>query len=213
MKENSRPSKEGSTVDKIIVTKASPSTNGAQKQNGNGYCYVKRNDDTLTQLTKLNHSGYGTTEVTSWNNTQSNMVREVDNDQREDRKRHAEDDDDDEMDMGRTKKIKYGIKLQNSSNQGGKLPNPFQEQQNHVNQNGNGGHRQNSYSNNNGNGFSRFYGHNKKNNNFNGSKYSKNQHNNFNNNHNNSNFHGKPNYSNKNNYKGNRHFYSGNNRR
>lgn len=211
VKENSRPSKEGSTVDKIIVTKATLSTNGVQKQAGNGY--VKRSDDTLTQLTKLNHSGYGTTEVSSWNNTQSNMAREVDNDQREDKKRHAEDDDDDEMDMGRAKKMKYGInhaKLQNASNQGGKLPNPFQEYQNNVNQNGN---RVNTYSN--GNGFNRYpnNGNHKKNINVHG-KFNNNKH--HNNGYNNGHYHGKQqNYSNKNNYSnnnGNRKYYTNNRR-
>jgi ubiquitin carboxyl-terminal hydrolase 36/42 len=140
LKENSSPSKHGSTIDKTIITKAS-TTNGSAtngevngKKLTNGY-HVKRNDDTIQQLTKLNHSGYGSSEVVSWNNTPSNMNREVVNDQYEDRKRQHEDDDDVEMDSGRLKKIKFGNKNQNHNGQG-KLPNPFQEQQNAQNQNG-----------------------------------------------------------------------------
>jgi ubiquitin carboxyl-terminal hydrolase 36/42 len=159
VEKNCRPSKEGSTVDKIVITKAT--TNGITKPTTNGF-NAKRNDDTLQQLTKLNHSGYGTSDVNSWNNTKSNMSREVDHDQREDRKRHAEDDDEEEMDMGRVKKVKYGNNYSQSTNhqQGGKLPNLFQETQNNYNQNGNGYRRDvsnhyNSHHNSNGNGFNR----------------------------------------------------------
>lgn len=133
------PSKHGSTVDKTIITKASLSngsvTNGHVngKAQTNGY-HVKRNDDTIQQLTKLNHSGYGTSDVLSWNNTPSAMNREVEKDVQEDRWRHMENQDDMEMDAGRVKKIKYGNNRPVSSD---KLPNPFQEQQNVHNQNGN----------------------------------------------------------------------------
>lgn len=137
------PSKQGATVDKTVVTKASL-TNGssANGQNGkaqtNGY-HVKRNDDTITQLAKLTHSGYGNSEVVSWSNMPTNMNREVDKDQQEERNRQLENEDDAEMDAGRTKKIKHVNRYhgpQTPSNQG-KLPNPFQEQQNSQNQNGN----------------------------------------------------------------------------
>ena len=144
LKENSSPSKHGSTVDKIVITKASL-TNGSTvngNTNGksltNGY-HVKRNDDTIQQLAKLNHSGYGTTEVFSWNNTSSSMNREVNKDQEEDRKRQLEDDNDFEMDSGRMKKIKHVNRYHGPSSSAGlqgKLPNPFQEQQNVQNQNG-----------------------------------------------------------------------------
>lgn len=144
LNENSSPSKHGSTIDKTVVTKASL-TNGAATNgqvNGksltNGY-HVKRNDDTIQQLTKLNHSGYGTSEVVSWNNTPTNMNREVEKDHQEERKRQLDDGDEVEMDSGRTKKMKYTSRFQGpqSSNvHQGKLPNPFQEQQNGQNQNG-----------------------------------------------------------------------------
>lgn len=147
LKENSSPSKHGSTVDKTVVTKASL-TNGSATSghvNGkvatNGY-HVKRNDDTITQLTKLNHCGYGTSEVVSWNNTPTAMNKEVEKDHSDERKRQHDDEDDLEMDMGRTKKVKYcnnSNRYQTSQYNGGhngKLPNPFQEQQNSQNQNG-----------------------------------------------------------------------------
>jgi ubiquitin carboxyl-terminal hydrolase 36/42 len=140
LKENNTPSKQGSTIDKTVVTKASQLTNGSATNglvNGkgvtNGY-HVKRGDDAIQQLTKLNHSGYGTSEVVSWNNTPTNMNREVDNDQNDERKRQHEDEDDMEMDAGRVKKVKLRNSYPPSS---GKLPNPFQEQQNSQNQNGN----------------------------------------------------------------------------
>lgn len=163
LKENSSPSKHGSTIDKTVITKAS-TTNGSvtngevngNKKLTNGY-HVKRNDDTIQQLAKLNHSGYGSSEVVSWENTPSNMHREVTNDQHEDRKRQLEDDDDMEMDSGRVKKMKYGNKSQNNNSQQ-KLPNPFQEQQNVQNQNGYRatpyfGDRPNNGFNRNGNGY------------------------------------------------------------
>lgn len=145
------PSKQGATVDKTVITKAAL-TNGANangqvngKAQTNGY-HVKRNDDAMTQLSKLNHfNGYGSSEVVSWNNTPTNMNREVDKDQQEERKRHLEDEDDAEMDAGRTKKIKHVNRYsgpQTSNNQA-KLPNPFQEQQNSQNQNGNYRNQQN----------------------------------------------------------------------
>lgn len=136
LKENNTPSKQGSTVDKTVVTKASlangTATNGHVngKSLTNGY-HVKRNDDTLQQLTKLNHSGYGTSEVVSWDNQPTNMNREVENDQYEERKRQLDDEEELEIDAGRTKKIKYGNRFQTPHQ--GKLPNPFQEQQNAQN--------------------------------------------------------------------------------
>lgn len=156
LKENSSPSKHGSTVDKTVVTKASltngsavnGAVNGKSLTNG---CHVKRNDDTIQQLAKLNHSGYGTSEVVSWNNTASNMNREVDKDQQDDRKRQLEDDDDLEMDSGRMKKVKYMNRYsgpQSSVGHQGKLPNPFQEQQNVQNQNGSFRPNQSSFYNN-----------------------------------------------------------------
>ena len=134
-KEN--PSKHGSTVDKIVVTKASLTNdpNGLVnlKSVSNGY-QIKRNDDTIQQLTKQPQNGYGTSNVVSWNNTPTNMNQEVIKDLEDDRKRQVEDSDEAEMDAGRTKKLKYGNRHPQSFS--GKLPNPFQEQQNVHNQNG-----------------------------------------------------------------------------
>lgn len=141
LKENSRPSKQGATVDKTVVTKASLTNGSAVNGQANGTKnlsngnHVKRTDDALQQLSKLNHSGYGTSEIVSWNNTPASMNREVDKDQHEERKRQLEDDEELEMDSGRVKKVKYNNRY--SGPHQGKLPNPFQEQQNALNQNGN----------------------------------------------------------------------------
>lgn len=141
------PSKHGSTVDKTIITKASLTNGSASngpvngKTQTNGY-HVKRNDDTIQQLTKLNHSGYGNSDVVSWSNTPSVMNREVEKDVQEDRKRQLDNQDDMEMDAGRVKKIKYGSNRPLSND---KLPNPFQEQQNVHNQNGNSRPQQMAY--------------------------------------------------------------------
>jgi hypothetical protein len=111
---------------------------------------VKRNDDPIQQLNKLHHNGYGSSNVMSWSNEPSKMNHEVNKDQqKEDRKRPHEHEDDIEMDRGRVKKIKRSSSPQRSN---GKLPNPFQEQQNK--QNGNGHYDRpsnNHYSNQNGN--------------------------------------------------------------
>lgn len=182
------PSKQGSTVDKTVVTKASLTNgsttnghlngkittnvqingkittnvqvNGKIATNGNGY-HVKRNDDAIQQLAKLNHSGYGTSEVVSWNNTPTSMNREVDKDQLDERQRQMEDEEDLEMDAGRTKKIKNGNRYHGPNTHYAKLPNPFQEQQNMSNQNASFRGQQSSYNyndranNNSNNGFHR----------------------------------------------------------
>lgn len=144
------PSKQGATVDKTVITKASL-TNGSVsngqtngKPQTNGY-HVKRNDDTIQQLTKLTHSGYGSSEVVSWNNTPTSMSHELERDQQDERKRQVQDEEDAEMDAGRTKKIKHVNRYQGpqSSNNQGKMSNPFQEQQNSQNQNGNYRNQQN----------------------------------------------------------------------
>ncbi|KAG5680592.1 hypothetical protein PVAND_010088 [Polypedilum vanderplanki] len=134
-KENGKfPSKQGST----IVTKASLTTSKSDSHingkilNNNNAIGITRSDDAVSQLTKLNHSGYGTNNVQSWNNTPTNMNKEVIRDQQEDRKRQYEDEGDIEMDRGKTKKLKYN----SGQNLKMKLPNPFNQQQNIINQNG-----------------------------------------------------------------------------
>lgn len=116
-KENAKkgPSKAGST----IITKALTDQ------------HVKRGDDTIQQLTKLHHNGYGASNVITWSNEPSKMINEVSKDQqKEDRKRQHENEDDYEMDRGRVKKLKRSNSPPRSAS---KLPNPFQEAQNKHN--------------------------------------------------------------------------------
>lgn len=143
LKENSSPSKTGSTLEntKVIDTKASLLANGSSTSNGglvaNGKGishshFVNKNDDAFAQLKKLNHSGYGTSEVKSWSDTPSAMNRVVIRDQQEERKRQFEDEEELEIDGGRQKKIKSNNR--NDSNRSNLLPNPFQEHQNRIQQ-------------------------------------------------------------------------------
>jgi len=154
---NGCPSKKGSTLEntKVIPTKASQ-TNGnvnghsnakgmTSTANGN---HVARGEDAFEQLTKLNHCGYGTSEVKSWSNTPSNMDREVAKDQQEERKRQSTDDD--EMDGGRTKKQKIYYDSQPSyNNNNNNNGNQFQSHQNAMNHQSNFPRNQsyNSYNN------------------------------------------------------------------
>lgn len=64
--------------------------------------------------------------VTNWNGDRAHLEREVNNERREERKRHF-DPDDEEMDRGRTKKIKCHREYESRSNPGF---NPFQEYSN-----------------------------------------------------------------------------------
>jgi len=144
------PSKQGSTIStkasisKITAEQQQQQLQLQQPQNNNNNTTnnninnVVRNDDAVSQLKKLNHSGYGTSNVLSWNNKPTNMNKEVVRDQTEERKRHMADEEEDEMDRGRVKKIKYN----NGSPMKGKLPNPFNEYQNINNS---GGGSQNGY--------------------------------------------------------------------
>ncbi|XP_071579598.1 ubiquitin carboxyl-terminal hydrolase 36 isoform X2 [Temnothorax nylanderi] len=61
--------------------------------------------DTVSHLLKMSHRGYGSSSVTNWNGNRTQLDRDVDNDRREERKRHFNADDD-EIDKGRTKKVK-----------------------------------------------------------------------------------------------------------
>ncbi|XP_024889248.1 ubiquitin carboxyl-terminal hydrolase 36-like isoform X1 [Temnothorax curvispinosus] len=61
--------------------------------------------DTVSHLMKMSHRGYGSSSVTNWNGNRTQLDRDVDNDRREERKRHFNADDE-EIDKGRTKKVK-----------------------------------------------------------------------------------------------------------
>ncbi|KAK0172824.1 hypothetical protein PV328_006095 [Microctonus aethiopoides] len=82
--------------------------------------------DTVSQLLKLSHRGYGVSSVTNWNGDRAHLEREVNNERREERKRHF-DPDDEEMDRGRMKKIKCHREYEGRSNPGF---NSFQEYSN-----------------------------------------------------------------------------------
>ncbi|XP_011313285.1 ubiquitin carboxyl-terminal hydrolase 36 [Fopius arisanus] len=82
--------------------------------------------ETVSHLLKMSHRGYGSSSVTNWNGNRSHLDREVENERREERKRHH-DPDDEEMDRGRTKKLKNHREYEGRSNPG---YNPFQEYQN-----------------------------------------------------------------------------------
>ena len=64
--------------------------------------------------------------VTNWNGGRSRLDREVDDERRQERKRHL-DPNDEEIDRGRSKKIKSHREYDNRNNSG---YNPFQEYQN-----------------------------------------------------------------------------------
>lgn len=64
--------------------------------------------------------------MTNWNGGRSRLDREVDDERRQERKRHM-DPDDEEIDRGRTKKVKSHRDYENRPNAG---YNPFQEYQN-----------------------------------------------------------------------------------
>ncbi|KAI4501237.1 hypothetical protein M0802_003610 [Mischocyttarus mexicanus] len=82
--------------------------------------------DTVSSLLKMSHRGYGSPYVTSWRGNRCHLDREVDNERREERKRHINPDDE-EADRGRVKKVKehrmFGDRL-------GSGYNLFQEYQN-----------------------------------------------------------------------------------
>ena len=82
--------------------------------------------DTVSHLLKMSHRGYGSSSVSNWNGNRTHLDREVDNDRREERKRHFNQDDED-IDRGRVKKVKDDRGYEERSNSG---YNPFQEYQN-----------------------------------------------------------------------------------
>ncbi|XP_076248250.1 ubiquitin specific peptidase 36 isoform X3 [Calliopsis andreniformis] len=81
--------------------------------------------DTVSHLLKMSHRGYGSSSVTNWNGNRTHLDREVDNDRREERKRHFNPDEE-EIDRGRVKKVKDHRTYEESSTG----YNPFQEYQN-----------------------------------------------------------------------------------
>ncbi|XP_076280574.1 ubiquitin specific peptidase 36 isoform X1 [Lasioglossum baleicum] len=82
--------------------------------------------ETVSHLLKMSHRGYGSSTVLNWNGNRTHLDREVDNDRREERKRHLYTNDDD-IDRGRVKKMKDHRTYEERSNTG---YNPFQEYQN-----------------------------------------------------------------------------------
>ncbi|XP_015595201.1 ubiquitin carboxyl-terminal hydrolase 36 isoform X2 [Cephus cinctus] len=99
--------------------------------------------DTVSHLLKMSHRGYGSSSVSNWNGGRAHLEREVDNERREERKRHF-DPNDEEMDRGRVKKVKVHRDYDGRSNAG---YNPFQEYQNGKSWNRapSGYHRKNYY--------------------------------------------------------------------
>ncbi|XP_012276201.1 ubiquitin carboxyl-terminal hydrolase 36 isoform X1 [Orussus abietinus] len=82
--------------------------------------------DTVSHLLKMSHRGYGSSSVVSWNGGRTHMEREVDNERRDERKRHF-DPEDEELDRGRLKKVRMHRVYEGRSNPD---YNPFQEYQN-----------------------------------------------------------------------------------
>lgn len=78
--------------------------------------------ETVSHLLKTSHRGYGSNSVTNWNGGRSRLDREVDDERRQERKRHLDPDDED-IDRGRTKKMKMNRDYDNRFN-------PFQDYQN-----------------------------------------------------------------------------------
>ncbi|XP_018398143.1 PREDICTED: ubiquitin carboxyl-terminal hydrolase 36-like [Cyphomyrmex costatus] len=61
--------------------------------------------DVVPSLSKMSYRGYGSSSVMSWNGNRTHLDRDIDNERREERKRHFNADDE-EIDKGRTKKVK-----------------------------------------------------------------------------------------------------------
>lgn len=79
---------------------------------------------------KHTHKSYMSSKflVTNWNGSKTQLDRDVDNERREERKRHFNADDE-EMDKGRTKKVKNHTNRR-SYEERSTIYNPFQEYQN-----------------------------------------------------------------------------------
>ncbi|XP_050575626.1 ubiquitin carboxyl-terminal hydrolase 36 [Bombus affinis] len=107
-------------IHKISQNNSTPSAAALRDFNGTN------RSDTVSHLLKMSHRGYGSSSVTNWNGNRTHLDREVDNDRREERKRHFNADDE-EIDRGRVKKVKDHRTYDERSNSG---YNPFQEYQN-----------------------------------------------------------------------------------
>ncbi|XP_076758873.1 ubiquitin specific peptidase 36 isoform X2 [Xylocopa sonorina] len=107
-------------VNKATLNNTTPSAAALRDFNGTN------RSDTVSYLLKMSHRGYGSSSVTNWNGNRTHLDREVDNDRREERKRHFNTDDE-EIDRGRVKKVKDHRTYEERSNSG---YNPFQEYQN-----------------------------------------------------------------------------------
>ncbi|XP_043587192.1 ubiquitin carboxyl-terminal hydrolase 36 [Bombus pyrosoma] len=107
-------------IHKISQNNSTPSAAALRDFNGTN------RSDTVSHLLKMSHRGYGSSSVANWNGNRTHLDREVDNDRREERKRHFNADDE-EIDRGRVKKVKDHRTYEERSNSG---YNPFQEYQN-----------------------------------------------------------------------------------
>ncbi|XP_071870273.1 ubiquitin specific peptidase 36 [Bombus fervidus] len=107
-------------VHKISQNNSTPSAAALRDFNGTN------RSDTVSHLLKMSHRGYGSSSVANWNGNRTHLDREVDNDRREERKRHFNADDE-EIDRGRVKKVKDHRTYEERNNSG---YNPFQEYQN-----------------------------------------------------------------------------------
>lgn len=132
------PSKSGSTSDTSSEgTSQRCQTKSSQQTVKN---MVKKIENPVVELGLMGHRGFGAP-VLSWGGEMSNMQKEVQKDKSDDRKRQIIDDEDADMDKGKMKKVKLGNN--NSFRTFGneparKLPNPFQQAQEHHN--GHNGH-------------------------------------------------------------------------
>ncbi|KAG7189421.1 hypothetical protein KM043_017125 [Ampulex compressa] len=107
-------------VNKVNQNSTTPSAAALRDFNGTN------RSDTVSHLLKMSHRGYGSSSVSNWNGNRTHLDREIDNDRREERKRHFNVDDE-ELDRGRVKKVKDHRMYEERANAG---YNPFQEYQN-----------------------------------------------------------------------------------
>lgn len=118
---------------------------------------TNRSDHTLSYLMKMSHRGYGSSSVTSWNGNRTQLDHDVDNDRREERKRHFNADDD-EIDKGRTKKVKNHTNRRSYEERSSTSYNSFQEYQNKTwNRSLNGYHHHHHHHHHNNHNHRRYY--------------------------------------------------------
>lgn len=109
----------------IKLSQNGSTPSAAAMRNFNG----TNDSDTLSHLLKMSNRGYSSSSVTNWNGNRTQLDRDVDNDRREERKRHFNADDD-EIDKGRTKKIKDHANRRSYEERSNTSHNSFQEYQN-----------------------------------------------------------------------------------